>query len=202
MGRASAFAAMFTALLMAADVAQAQSRTPSQEQDEMAQGLLSRAERYCLSAADAEQSLGRARAEGFVSPPAALAAMMAQPGATDMRVLWKIAEAELWALAVGTIQRPEGAAEVCIVAAHPSVDDMLARTEAALGVGAPQTLAPQVSGFIFEQQPDGTRQAMAAGEAMKQLRGRKARSLRLVTVPDAAIAPGAKMTAVAVTRLR
>ena len=182
--------------------AQAQSRTPSQEQDEMAQGLLSRTERYCLGAPDAEQTLARARAEGFVSPPASLAAAMAQAGATDVRGLWKVADAELWLLMVGTIQRPEGLADICAIAAHPSVQDMPARTEAMLGVGAAQALNQQLRGFVFEQRPDGTRQGMAVGEAMKQLSGRKARSLRLVTIHEAPILPGGNMTAVMVARLR
>ena len=55
---------------------------------------------------------------------------------------------------------------------------------------------------VFEQRPDGTRQGMAVGEAMKELRGRKARSLRLVAIQEAPILPGAKMTAVMVARMR
>lgn len=193
---------MLASVLMGAGAAEAQSRTPSQEQDEMAQGLLSQMEYYCLGAPDAEQSLARARADGFVSPPASLAAAMAQSGATGARGLWKVAEAELWVLMVGTIQRPEGLTDICAVAAHPSVDDMPARTGAMLGVGAAQALSQQQSGFVFEQRPDGTRQGIAVGEAMKQLRGRKARSLRLVAIQEAPILPGAKMTAVMVARLR
>lgn len=192
---------MLASVLMGAGAAEAQSRTPSQEQDEMAQGLLSRTEHYCLGAPDPEQTLARARADGFVSPPASLAAM-AQAGATDSRVLWKIADAELWVLMVGAIQRPEGLADICVVAAHPSVDDMSARTEAMLDVGVAQALSQQLSGFVFEQRPDGTRHGMAVGEAMKQLRGRKARSLRLVAIQEAPIMPGAKMTAMVVARLR
>lgn len=203
MVRAGVFAGlMLASVLMGAGTAEAQSRTPSQEQDEMAQGLLSRTEHYCLGTPDAEQTLARARADGFVSPPASLAAAMAQPGALGGRGLWKIADAELWVLMVGAIQRPEGLADICVVAAHPSVHDMPTRTEAMLGVGAAQALSQQLSGFVFEQRPDGTRQGIAVGEAMKQLRGRNARSLRLVTIQEAPILPGAKMTAVMVTRLR
>lgn len=193
---------VFASVFMGASAAQAQSRTPSQDQDEIAQGLLSRTEHYCLGAPDAEQTLARARADGFVSPPASLAAAMVQSGATGGRGLWKVADGELWVLMVGTIQRPEGLADICVIAAHPSVHDMPARTEAMLGVGAAQTLSPQLSGFVFEQRPDGTRQGMAVGEAMKQLRGRKARSLRLVAIQEAPILPGAKMTAVMVARMR
>lgn len=193
---------MLASVLMGAGKAEAQSRTPGQEQDEMAQGLLSRAEGYCLGAPDAEQTLARARVEGFVSPPAKLAAVVAQSGAKDVQVLWKVADAELWMLMVGAIKRPEGVADICVVAAHPSVDDMPARTEAMLGVGGAQALSPQFSGFIFEQRPDGARQGMAANEAMKQLGGRKAPSLRLVMIQEAPFFPGAKMTAVMAARLR
>lgn len=103
---------------------------------------------------------------------------------------------------VGAIQRPEGLADICVVAAHPSVDDMSARTEAMLDVGTAQALSQQRSGFFFEQRPDGTRHGMAVGEAIKQLRGRKARSLRLVAIQEASIMPGAKMTALMVAHLR
>lgn len=71
-----------------------------------------------------------------------------------------------------------------------------------LDVGAAQALSQQQSGFVFEQRPDGTRQGMAVGEAMKQLRGRKARNLRLVAIQEAPILPAAKMTAVMAARLR
>ncbi|MBR7620866.1 hypothetical protein JKL49_15835 [Phenylobacterium sp. 20VBR1] len=203
MGRAGFLAGLTLAsVLMGAGAAEAQSRTPSQEQGEMAQGLLSRTEYYCLGAPDAEQTLTRARADGFVSPPASLEAAMAQSGGTSARALWKVAEGELWVLMVGTIQRPEGLVDICAIAAHPSVDDMPTRTAAMLGVGAAQALTQQQSGFVFEQRPDGTRQGIPIGEAMKQLRGRKAHSLRLVAIQEAPILPGSKMTAVMVARLR
>jgi hypothetical protein len=202
MGRAGFLAGlMLASVLMGAGAAEAQSRTPSQEQGEMAQGLLSRTEYYCLGAPDAEQTLARARADGFVSPPASLEASMAQSGGASARALWKVAERELWVLMVGTIQRPEGLVDICAIAAHPSVDDMPTRTAAMLGVRA-QALTQQQSGFVFEQRPDGTRQGMTMGEAMKQLRGSKAHSLRLVAIQEVPILPGAKMTAVMVARLR
>lgn len=162
MVRAGFAALALACVVMGAGAAQAQSRTPSQEQDAMAEGLMSRMQAYCLGGATPAQSMAAARAEGFVSPPVAVSSMMAQSGVGDAQVLWKMADAEIWVLMTGSMTMPQGAAEMCMVAGHPSVDDFNAGLEAALGVGPAQPVGSGMNGFIFEQRPDGTRQGLAA----------------------------------------